>query len=507
MRNVVGAGTCLIAAVGATAVAAGLQALAVAASQPAGEPPAIHWFLAAMTLDEREASEALARIAERWEDRYAALLVDLARFTRPNEEARTVDVSGLERRADSTDLTYAPTYPGAQFRVVGGRRHPTAPVRARLVRFLERQTGRRFGDDLDRWRRWTWGLPYPPHPDYPAFKAELSRGVDPRMAAFLSARGEPAVRLDEIEWSGLGVDDAPPLVGPPHLGAAEARFLGDRHRVFGVQVNGEARAYPARLVAWHHVVHDRLGGREVLVAHCPASGVVAAYAIGESGPRRFGTSGLVYRATSLLYDRETDSVWSMLTGRPILGPLAGRHEGLEPLPVAVAAWREWRRDHPATTVLSPDTGHPFRYVEGALTRRRLLDLGFVAPSPGVARDLAGEAEVAGVRPHERAGARAVAVDVRSLGRRALRRVEAGGRTLVAAASEGGIVRLYEAPADVWLVRWQSDGCLEDERGACWRPREDALVPDGPGTPAARVPAVHAFWLAWAAEFPDTLIVR
>ena len=61
---------------------------------------------------------------------------------------------------------------------------PGSPVRRRLLQFLERQTGQRFGDDLDRWRTWLWSRSYEPHPDYAALKRAVYGELDPRMRAF-----------------------------------------------------------------------------------------------------------------------------------------------------------------------------------------------------------------------------------------------------------------------------------------------------------------------------------
>jgi hypothetical protein len=472
---------------------------------PPADPPPAEWFIDAVSADEAVATSALTRLGGRWHDGYAPILIDLLRFTRPDEPARTVDVSGVQPRSDPQSLTYAPGRTGAEFRSVGGQRSPTAHIRTRLVRFLEQQTGERFGDDLDRWRRWSWQLPYTPHPDYLAMKAELSRGVDPRMSAFFSPLAVEAVRLDELEWSGVGVDDVPPLVHPKQVPAGDARHMRDRQLVAGLLVNGEARAYPLRILAWHHVAHDRAGGRDVLIVHCPMSGVTAAYDLSAPGaPDRFGTSGFVYRSGSLLYDTETDSLWSMLTGSPVLGRLAGADLSLQPLPLLVTTWRDWRAVHPRTTVLSQDTGHPFTYAEGALTRRRLASAGLVFPPPEVDLTLRSEDEVEGVRP--RGDGRAVAIATRSLRTGHARDVDVEGRRYVVTASRDGGVRVYEAP-EARIVR-QRGGCLEDTDGRCWRATDDALILDGGNVPhAPRVPSVRAWWIAWAAMYPDTLVIR
>ena len=48
---------------------------------------------------------------------------------------------------------------------------------------------------------------------------------------------------------------------------AEASFWKDEDRVLGVEINGEAAAYPIRALAYHHLVHDQVGGVDVVVTY------------------------------------------------------------------------------------------------------------------------------------------------------------------------------------------------------------------------------------------------
>ena len=74
----------------------------------------------------------------------------------------------------------------------------------------------------------------------------------------------------------------------------------------------------------------------------------------------FGVSGLLYNSDVLLYDRQTLSLWSQLLGQAISGPMKGQR--LKMLPLTHTTWADWRASHPATEVLSPDTGQPRPYA-------------------------------------------------------------------------------------------------------------------------------------------------
>jgi Protein of unknown function (DUF3179) len=110
-----------------------------------------------------------------------------------------------------------------------------------------------------------WKLPYDPHPDYATFKGLVYGQIDPRMHAFFAESTRSSIRLDEIDWGGVIVNGVPPLRYPRVLPAASAEYLKNSSVVFGIEVNGEARAYPKRILAWHEMAIDRVGGVELTV--------------------------------------------------------------------------------------------------------------------------------------------------------------------------------------------------------------------------------------------------
>jgi hypothetical protein len=148
---------------------------------------------------------------------------------------------------------------------------------------------------------------------------------------------EPAFASD---WSGL---EAPEGVERPLLPADAP--------VVGVERGGTARAYPLRVLNWHEVVNDDLGG-PLLVTYCPLCGssIVAERTVGGE-PTVFGVSGKLWRNDLVMYDRATGSLWSQLLAAAIQGPRTG--DRLSLLPSAFTSWGAWRDRHPGTEVLLP----------------------------------------------------------------------------------------------------------------------------------------------------------
>jgi len=482
----------------------------------ADAPPGIRRFFEAASTDAAIAEPALAALEAGWRDGYAGMLVDLARFMRSPRRPRSGESSGdLEPAGDRNDgagVGPVGLQPGGVQAGLATPPDPTSRVRARLTRFLEKRTGQRFGDDLKAWRRWIWARPYEPHPDLAAFKANLYAAVDPRMAEFFAPGAAASIRLDEIDWGGVGVDGIPPLDHPKAVPAAEAGWLADKHVVFGVVVNGEARAYPKRILAWHELALDELGGVELSIVYCTLCGTVVPYESKLGGiTRRFGTSGLLYRSNKLLFDHQSKSLWSSVDGRPVVGPLVGAGLELSARPVVTTSWGEWRRRHPETTVLSRETGFQRDYAEGAAYRDYFATDRLMFEVPVADSRLRNKDEVLALLVHERdapgSPRRALAISAAFLRERPLHQRRFAGRDLVILTTRSGANRVYAS--SVRFSHLEGEGTLSDATGGRWRVTEDALLPpEGSAlTPAPRLPARRAFWFGWHAQFPETELIR
>lgn len=135
------------------------------------------------------------------------------------------------------------------------------------------------------------------------------------------------------------------------------KFIVDTDLVIGVEIGGEARAYPTRILAWHQVVNDTLAGRPILVTYDPLcdSSAVFERRVAAQSPT-FGVSGLLFNSNLVFYDRrprhEGESLWCQLQFGAIAGPASGKK--LDLLPFVVLPWGRWTQLHPETTVVKLD---------------------------------------------------------------------------------------------------------------------------------------------------------
>jgi hypothetical protein len=171
---------------------------------------------------------------------------------------------------------------------------------------------------------------------------------------------EPAdVAVEEIREGGPPRDGVPALDDPPRVAAAGAPWEDDQP-VVGLELGGERRAYPLAVLEWHEVANDVLGGVPIAVSYCPLCGTALVFDRRVDGRvRRFGVSGLLYRSALLIFDRETESLWTQIGARAVTGPARGRR--LRVLRSRIEPWGAWRARHPDTTVLSALTGHKRSY--------------------------------------------------------------------------------------------------------------------------------------------------
>ncbi|MGQ0676524.1 MAG: DUF3179 domain-containing protein [Rhodospirillales bacterium] len=356
-------------------------------------------------------------------------------------------------------------------------------------------TGHRDATDWFDWMLWQEAHPeYAPHVSFKRLKLDLLTRIDIQFLRFFGGNPRMDIRLEEIVWGGVEVDGIPALVDAAMIPAAQASHLTADEQVFGVEIGGDARAYPFRILDWHEMANDSVGGVPVALAYCTLCGAGILFdrrVPGREKPFEFGSSGLLYRSNKLMYDRETDSLWNQFTGRPVVGKLAGSGIELKQLPVTIASWRSWRERHPDTKVLAPDTGHIRDYAPGAAYGRYFASPKLMFPAGLADGRLAAKDQVFGVRAP--AGAKAWPLDAFRRTPVINDRVGALDVVVIGDADER-TGRAYRRDGREFRAGPGSDLLLGP--GGAWRVTEEALVgPDGARLP--RLAGHVAYWFAWA----------
>lgn len=334
----------------------------------------------------------------------------------------------------------------------------------------------------------------------------------------------PLVDVDAIRSGGPPPDGIPPIDAPKFVPVIDnLELLPANEPVVALEINGDARAYPVRILIWHEIVNDTVGGVPVSITYCPLCNSAVSYVRRIDGVETtFGTSGRLFASALVMYDRATESLWTHFDGKAVVGILAGAE--LETLGSPLMSWDAFRSTYPDGQVLderetgfvrnygvNPYVGYdnpdsvPFLFVGDVDARQRAMqrvigvELG--AATLAVSLDL-----VAGTGP----SATPVELDAQQL----VILWEPGQSTaLESSAIDGGrdvgSTGVFHPVADgTTLTFGVSDGqIVDDETGSIWTVAGVAV--DGPlkGTSLERVPHLDTFWFAWSTYQPDTKLIE
>jgi len=374
----------------------------------------------------------------------------------------------------------------------------------RLLRIMEAQTGAGLGTDLNAWYLWQWSQDENRHPHYASFKSSLYRYLDPKFGGYFDDSRKTTIRLDEIRWGGVEQDGIPPLRQPAMIEAAEADYLDDDNVVFGVAINGDARAYPKRILAWHEMFVDTIGGTDYAGVYCTLCGALILYETRHNGiDHDLGTSGFLYRSNKVMYDKATQSLWNTTWGTPVVGPLTGKDIALKRSYVVTTTWGEWRRRHPDTSVLSPDTGHARDYREGAAYRDYFATDELMFSVPHKDDRLANKAEILALQFPDVSEER-VAISAQFLSSKPVYHHQVGDQRVVVLTDQSGANRVFD-PGSIQFDSFDGQSTVTDSEGRIWTMSESALTHQQL-TPLPRLPAHRAFWFGWVAVWEDTELV-
>lgn len=430
------------------------------------------------------ASAGVAPSAAAEPDRQELIERATALFSRDVEERGEAIIYFIERRN-----------PDAIAALIFAHRYTNDPRAAAALTIITGETDRTTWFD---WMLWQEAHPeIVPFDGFDAVHAAVHQRIDPNFQVFLSAGIKHEIRIEEIVWGGVKKDGIPALTNPRFLAADEAGYLNDIDLVFGVSINGDARAYPLRILDWHEMFNDTVGGVPVSLAYCTlcGSGILFETAIdGYPQPLIFGSSGFLFRSNKLMYDTYTHSLWNQFTGRPVVGPLTGSGIELKTRPVVITRWADWRRDNPGTLVLDVATGYPRDYSPGAAYENYFGSPDLMFPALVDQSKLKQKSYVFALRaaPVEKAW------PLKLFEGGAVINDTAGVLSLVLIGDDmSRTVRAYRNDDLVFEKGADLTEVVAD--GVTWRVTEDALVAaDGRTLP--RLPGHVAYWFAWSGYF-------
>ena len=166
---------------------------------------------------------------------------------------------------------------------------------------------------------------------------------------------------NEMYHSSLGKNAIPPISKPIFTSYAEMdNCMADSDTVIVVESGSEVKVYAKKILDNHIVVNDSVGETPLAVTSCAVCHSFAVYLREYKGDElKFGTTGKLYRNNDVLYDDKTESLWTQLQGRAIVGSSIGAK--LQSYPFRVMSYSRAKELFPGARVLSFDTGFRMDY--------------------------------------------------------------------------------------------------------------------------------------------------
>ena len=334
----------------------------------------------------------------------------------------------------------------------------------------------------------------------------------------------PLVDPAGIISGGPPPDGIPPIETPVFLPVTgNLDLLPGEEPVVALEIDGDARAYPVRVLIWHEIVNDTVGGVPVAITYCPLCNSAVSYDRRINGVETtFGTSGRLFASALVMYDRATESLWTHFDGRAVVGLLAGSQ--LTPIPSPLMAWADFRSAYPNGQVLDPArTGFARRYGTNPYVGYDNEDTFPFLFVGSVDERAAAKRRVVGiVRDGE---AKAFTLDLVSGGEANATNTAIGGDPVVifwksgqaTALEEGeisegrdvGSVGVFLATVDEQTLSFTATGdrFRDEETGSEWLVTGEAVAGELAGQRLERIHHLDTFWFAFSTYQPGTELIE
>ncbi len=175
-----------------------------------------------------------------------------------------------------------------------------------------------------------------------------------------------SIDFSEIMSGGPPKDGIPSIDNPKFVNLSKVTDFGGTEPVIGLEINGDARAYPLGILIWHEIVNDVVGGTPVAVTYCPLCNSAVVFDRRFEGKvLDFGTTGKLRNSDMVMYDRQTESWWQQFVGKAIVGEYNGKE--LKGIPARLESFDNFKARYPGGKVLVPNDENMRRYGNNPYT--------------------------------------------------------------------------------------------------------------------------------------------
>jgi hypothetical protein len=169
-----------------------------------------------------------------------------------------------------------------------------------------------------------------------------------------------SITLDDITSSGAPKDGRPSIDKPQFIAANKVDNFNPTEPVISITINRDVRAYPLRILMWHGVVNDIVGGTPVAITYDPLCNTSIVYErTVDEKVLQLGTTGQLYNSNMLIYDHDSQSWWQQYTGKAVVGENTGK--SLNVVPSRVESLYLFKESYPEARVLIPNDDTAYSY--------------------------------------------------------------------------------------------------------------------------------------------------
>lgn len=294
------------------------------------------------------------------------------------------------------------------------------------------------------------------------------------------------------------VNAIPPLYFPEYVSVEEANVENGEF-ILGFEANGDSRAYPLKIMNFHEIVNEEVGGEKVLISYCPLcrSGLVFSRML-EGEEYTFGNSGALWESAMVMFDDQTESYWSHTAGRAIKGPLTGKK--LIMLVSNIMTFAEWKELYPASKVLTDQLGFDRNYDRDPYQSYDRVELPPGWPISHHDDRLQPREKVLGIEDNDVYKA----YSLTGLGKGVVNDAFEG-MDVVVFSTETGAGFIYERELNGEILEFELvDGKIQDTKtSSTWSLSGVSLSGKLQGERLRAVPSATLYWFAWATIHPET----